>query len=172
MSKTTKPKMIVAVFRDPDDAEAAYDWLVRRGFDEINVLMTEETRAVRFAGEPMGKTGSLAVEGMAVGGAVGTAVGATLAAVVAIGTSVAIPGVGVVAGPLAAALVGAGAGAVTGGLLGALVGWGIPEADAKAYEKVVKEGGVVLGVVPRSDDDARAIEEKFRELHGENISRC
>jgi hypothetical protein len=171
MTTKTKPRMVAAVFRNPDDAEKAYDWLVQQGYDEINVLMTEVTRAERFAGDPMGKAGSKAAEGMGVGGAIGTAVGATLAAIAAIGTSVVLPGM-VVAGPLAAALAGAGAGAIAGGLIGALIGWGIPEAEVRAYEKIVKEGGVVLAVALKSDQDARAVEEKFRELHGENIQSC
>lgn len=170
MTRKKEPKVIAAVFRDPDDAEAAYDWLVRHGHEEINVIMTAETRAVRFADKSMGKEETLAAEGAAVGGIVGTAVGATLAALAAVGTTVALPGLGlVVAGPLVAGLVGAGAGAVTGGLVGALVGWGIPEEDARAYETIVEEGGVVLGVAPRSEEDARAIEAKFRELHGELV---
>src|SRR4051812_42087029 len=101
MTRTTKPRMITAVFRNPNDAEAAFDWLTQRGYDEINVLMTEETRTARYAGKPMEKAGSKAVEGMAVGGAIGTAVGATLAAIAALGTSLVLPGLGlVVAGPL------------------------------------------------------------------------
>lgn len=68
--------------------------------------------------------GSLAVEGMGVGGVIGTAVGATVAAVVAaVGISIIVPGLGlVIAGPIAAAFAGGGAGAVTGGAIGLLTG--------------------------------------------------
>ena len=107
---------------------------------------------------------------MGIGGAIGTAVGATLAAVAAIGTSIMVPGLGlIVAGPLAAALAGAGAGAVTGGLIGALVGMGIPESNAQAYEEALRQGGVVIGVVPHNDEDSKRIKEDFQNLHGENV---
>src|SRR3954452_2599184 len=113
-----KKKMVTAVFRDPVNAQRAHDALRRRGYtdQEINVLMSDKTRSTYFSGQEPGsiKTGSMATEGMGVGGAIGTAVGATLAAIAAIGTSILVPGLGIiVAGPLAAALAGGGAGAVT-----------------------------------------------------------
>ena len=172
-----REKMITAVFRDPVNAQRAHDALRRRGYTdaEINVLMSDKTRSTYFSGQEPGsiKTGSMATEGMGVGGAIGTAVGATLAAVAAIGTNLVLPGLGlVVAGPLAAALAGGGAGAVTGGIIGALVGAGIPEDNAKAYHEALREGGVVLGVVPRNADDAREIEKEFRNLQGEDVCYC
>lgn len=172
-------KMVTAVFRDPANAQRAHEFLRQRGYldDEINVLMSDRTRATYFPKEEPGslKTGSKATEGAAVGGAIGTAVGATLAAVAAIGTTIAIPVLGavyVVAGPLAGALAGAGAGAVTGGLVGALVGWGMTEENAEAYQAALREGGVVIGVAPRNDDDASAIKDEFDKLHGDNVCYC
>src|SRR5262245_35597107 len=106
-----RKKMVTAVFRDRFDAERAFDYLYAKGYtdSEINVLMSDKTRSSFY---PMSKkpedthdAGTLATEGMGVGGAIGTAVGATLAAVAAIGTTLAIPGLGlVVAGPIVAAL--------------------------------------------------------------------
>jgi hypothetical protein len=94
------------------------------------------------------KPGTHAVEGVATEGTIGTVVGATLGAIAAIGTSVLVPGLGVViAGPIVAGLVGGGARAVAGGLVGGLTGFGLPESNA-AYEKVLKVGGVVIGVTP------------------------
>src|SRR4051794_24035510 len=107
--------MVTAVFRDRADAESAYAFLRARGYgnNEINVLMSDKTRSAFLTTadkEDKHEAGSLAAEGMGIGGAVGTAVGATIAAVAAIGTTVAIPGLGlIVAGPLAAALAGGGA---------------------------------------------------------------
>jgi hypothetical protein len=107
---------------------------------------------------------------MAAGGAVGTAVGAGVAALAAIGTSIVIPGLGwVVAGPVFAALAGGGAGAVAGGAVGALIGFGISESNASAYEEALRNGGVVLGVVPRNNDDAKVIQDKFEEQHADNV---
>ena len=90
----------------------------------------------------------------------------------AVGTSVAIPGLGlVVAGPIAAALAGAGAGAAGGGLLGALIGWGIPEERVKHYEEGVKNGGILLGVRPRSEEDADYFEREWKSYNGEQVHR-
>ena len=167
-------KNVIGVFRDRLDAERAFEELRRRGYadDRIHVLMSDQTRKMYYNGEDKDThpVGSHAVEGMGVGGAVGTAVGAALGAVAAVGTTLAIPGLGIViAGPIAAALAGAGAGAATGGLVGALVGYGIPESNAKAYEAVLRDGGIVLGVEPRTDEDSRDIKQVFEDCHGENV---
>ncbi|MDB5860613.1 MAG: hypothetical protein JWQ76_4302, partial [Ramlibacter sp.] len=75
----------------------------------------------------------------------------------------------VIAGPAAAALAGAGAGAAAGGLLGALVGWGIPEERVKHYEQGIKEGGILMGVKPRSEDDARYFSQEWKNSKGEHV---
>ena len=173
-----KQKMVTAVFRDRNDSEQAFDYLYHLGYSdrEINVLMSDKTRSSFFPErkeESKHKAGTKAEEGMGVGGAIGTAVGATLAAVAAIGTTIALPGLGLlIAGPLAAAFAGAGAGAVTGGAIGALVGLGIPEQNAAAYEEALRAGGIAIGVVPRNSEHAKAIKERFTELHGENVCYC
>ena len=162
---------VTAVFRNRFDASAAYDYVMGKGYnrDEVNVMMSNSTREA-FEHEGKHNVGSMATEGVAVGGAIGTAVGATAAAIAAIGTALFVPVVGiVVAGPIAAALAGAGAGAVTGGVLGGLVGLGIPESNAAAYEAALKEGGVVIGVTTRSTEDANDVRHRFEELNGENI---
>jgi hypothetical protein len=48
-------------------------------------------------------------------------------------------------------MAGAGAGGAAGGLIGALIGRGIPEERAKRYETGLREGGIVMGVTPRSE---------------------
>jgi hypothetical protein len=45
-----------------------------------------------------------------------------------------------------AALAGAGIGGTAGGLIGALAGAGIPEYEAKRYEGMVKDGGILVSV--------------------------
>jgi hypothetical protein len=181
-----KSKMVTAIFRDRLNAQGAYDMLRNRGYQdsEINVLMSDKTKAAYLAErtEEQGKVkaGTMAVEGMGVGGAVGTAVGAGLAAgltltgVIAAGTTIILPGLNLlIAGPLAAvALAGGGAGAVAGGVIGALVGAGIPEDNARAYHEALREGGVVLGVVPRSGEEANKIQEEFENFQGEDVCYC
>ena len=77
----------------------------------------------------------------------------------------------VVAGPIAAALAGAGAGGLTGGIIGALVGAGIPEDRAKLYDEDVRNGGIVMGVNPRNDEDAKHLEQEWKKNRGQNIYR-
>jgi hypothetical protein len=166
-------RMMTGLFRDRESAERAYQALEGRGYqrEDLNVLMTDETRKKYFADGSTAKTelGTKALEGAGVGAGVGAVTGGVIAAVVAAAT-IAIPGVGlVVAGPLAAALAGAGAGSVAGGAIGALVGAGIPEERAKQYQTGLSEGGIVLGVKPRSDDDAEYVEREWKNSRGEHI---
>ena len=174
---TANRMMVTAVFLDPVQGQAAYDGLIRRGYraDEINLLMSDATRSSHFPAEKSEPPplASAAAEGMGVGGAIGTAVGATLAAVSAIGMTVVIPGLGLaIAGPVAAALAGGGAGAVTGGIIGGLVGLGIPEPNARAYHDALRDGGVIVGVTPRSGEDAALLKQYFEDLHGGNVCYC
>jgi hypothetical protein len=169
-------RMLTGMFRDRESAERAYNSVTSRGYskDDLNILMSDETRKRHFSSDSGTETelGSKAMEGAGTGAAIGGTVGATLAAIAAIGTSIVLPGLGlVVAGPLAAALAGAGAGGATGGLLGALIGSGIPEERAKEYESGIQQGGIVMGVNPRTDEDAQYFESEWRNHRGENIYR-
>jgi hypothetical protein len=172
---TGSSRMMTGMFRDRESAERAYQSLSSRGYtkDDVNLVMSDDTRKRHF-GEHTADTdlGDKALEGAGAGSAIGGTLGAIVGAVAAIGTSVALPGLGlVIAGPLAAGLAGAGAGGLTGGLLGALVGSGIPEDRAKEYESGVKEGGIVMGVKPRNDEDANYLETEWRNSRGESIYR-
>jgi hypothetical protein len=176
-----KRQMVTAVFRDRLNAERAFDALHSRGYSdaEINVLMSDKTRSTYYSGKSQPGTlqaGNHAGEGLGIGGAIGTAVGATLGAIALIGSTIALPAIGpaglFIAGPLAGALAGGGAGAVAGGLIGVLVGWGIPEDNARAYEVALRDGGVVLGVHPRDDNEAGKIRLEFKNLGGEDVFTC
>lgn len=167
-------RMLSGLFRDRDSADRAYSTLRDRGYedDEINILASDETRDSWFNDDEHADTelGSKALEGTGVGSAVGGTLGAIIGGIAAIGSNVILPGVGlVVAGPLAAALAGAGAGGLTGGLVGALIGSGIPEERAKLYEEGIKDGGMVMGVNPRSDEDAEYFQNHFKENKAEHV---
>lgn len=174
-TRSTRKGMMTGLFRDRESAERAYESLRARGYgqDDVNVLMTDEARTRWFPSEGQATTelGSKALEGAGVGGAIGGTVGALLAVLAATAT-VAVPGIGLLAaGPIAAALAGAGAGGAAGTLIGALVGSGIPEDRAKVYEAGLKGGGIVMGVSPRSDEDATYLEREWRSSRGEHIYR-
>ena len=160
-----KDRLSTGLFTDRTSAERAYDDLVKRGYtaDEINIVMTDEARKRYFpAGTEQTELGNKALEGAGVGGGIGAVAGGTLAAIAAAAT-VAVPGLGlIVAGPIVAALAGAGAGAVAGGAIGALVGAGIPEERIKEYQTGLKEGGIVMGVTPRTSDDEAYFEREWR----------
>ena len=144
--------MLTGLFRDRESAERAYHSLSERGYDkkDVNLVMSDETRKRHFSGDDSAQTelGSKAAEGAGIGGAIGGTLGA-----------------------IAAALAGAGAGGVTGGLLGALIGWGIPEERVKHYESGISEGGILMGVKPRSADDAQYLEEQWKANRGEHVYR-
>jgi hypothetical protein len=167
---------MTGLFHDRESAERAYQGAIERGYskDDVNLVMSEDTRNRHF-GTTAGKEtelGNKAAEGAGVGAGIGGAIGAIAAAVAAVGTSIAIPGLGlVVAGPVAAALAGAGAGGAAGGLVGALVGWGIPEERVKHYEEGIRQGGILMGLKTRSDDDATHLENHWRESRGSDIYR-
>jgi hypothetical protein len=168
------PRMVTGLFNDRDSAERAYNAVTERGYskDDVNLVMSDETHRRYFAGDQSIETelGSKAAEGAGIGAGIGGTLGAIAAGLAAVGTSIALPGLGlVIAGPLAAALAGAGAGGVTGGLLGALIGSGIPEERVKHYEEGIRRGGILMGVNPRSDEDAMHFEQKWRESSGEHV---
>jgi len=176
-TNTSRPRMVTGMFRDRDSAERAYQAVSRRGYnkDEVNLMMSDDARKRYFVDRDKGRDtdlGDKAMEGAGVGSAIGGTLGAVVGAIAAIGTSIALPGLGlVVAGPIAAGLAGAGAGGITGGILGALVGSGIPEDRAKAYESGIKEGNIVMGVTPRSDEDATYFENEWKNSKGEHVYR-
>ena len=173
-SATGRSRMVTGLFRDRESAERAYGSVTTRGYsnDDVNLLMSDETRDKHFVDGKETELGNKALEGAGTGAAIGGTVGATLAAIAAIGTTLALPGLGLlVAGPIAAGLAGAGAGGATGGLIGALIGAGIPEERVKHYEKGLQEGGIVMGVTPRSDEDAEYFEREWKNHRGEEVYR-
>lgn len=176
-TRGAKP-LLTGLFRDRDGAERAWQSISDRGYtrDDVDVVMSDETRERHFVrrgeSEPETELGNKAAEGAGIGGAIGGSLGAIAAAVAAVGTSIALPGLGIViAGPLAAAIAGAGAGAATGGIVGALIGWGIPEERVKQYEGAIRDGGILMAVRPKNDEDASFFENSWKAKGGENVYR-
>ena len=173
MADDRSTQMMTCMFRDRDSAERAYASCLNRGYtkDDLNLLMSEEGRDRHFPkGAATTELGSKASEGAAVGAVAGGGLGALLIGLAAAGF--AVPGLPIIAmGPLAAALTGAGTGGALGALVGALIGRGIPEDRAKLYEQGIKDGGIVFGVTPRTDEDAEYFEREWRGARGEQIYR-
>ena len=132
----TQGYIAVGVFHEPAQARRALEELRQAGYsdDEIGYL------ARASATGPDETTGTFiatsAVEGGLVGGLIGTAVALLL------------PGFGpaIAGGLLAAELGGAALGAAAGGLLGTLISIGIPEEEARHYQKELEAGHTVITV--------------------------
>ncbi len=173
-TKNNRP-LVTGLFPDRASAEAAYGAASTRGYasDDVNLAMSDETRKRHFAtAGTETELGNKAAEGAGIGGAIGGTLGAIAAAIAAVGTSLVLPGLGlVVAGPLAAAIAGAGAGAAGGGLVGALIGWNMPEERVKDYEEGIKNGGILMGVHARNDEDAAYLEDQWKGNKGQNVYR-
>lgn len=172
--KRTDYPVVTRTFHDRESAERAYEEVAARGYsrDDIHVVMTDETRDRLYPDHKdhdheMAHKGNKALKGAGVGGAVGGAIGATALGIIAAASAVAVPALGIViAGPIAGALAGGAAGATAGGITGALVGAGIPEDRAKVHEKEIREGGIVVGVRPRREEDARFFESEWERARG------
>jgi hypothetical protein len=140
-----KNTAVFGIYRTRLSAEQGVDALIGNGFrrEDISVLLPENVGTKDFAHEK----GTKAPEGAATGATAGVAIGGTLGLLAGIG-ALAIPGLGpfIAAGPIMGALAGAGSGGVVGGLIGALVGLGIPEYEARRYEGMVREGGILMSV--------------------------
>lgn len=175
-NKNESGNLLTGSFRDRQSAEQAYNRMKDRGYtdEEINIIMSDDTRKKYFDKDDKKESdfGNKSLEGAGAGSAIGGTIGAAVGIIAAIGTSLAIPGLGlVIAGPIAGGLAGAGAGGLAGGIVGALVGAGIPEDRAKEYERGIKEGNIVMGVRPRSEDDANYLKEDWEQHQGERIYR-
>ncbi|HKQ91993.1 MAG TPA: hypothetical protein VJZ77_14970 [Blastocatellia bacterium] len=167
-----EPQAMTALFKNREDADSAYGWLLKNGYNssDVHLLMSEETRQKYHyaeAAEPE-TTDEETVLGLEAGVVVGGGLGAALGIVAGIGAAVIVPGLGLaVAGPLAASL--AGAGGLVGGALGALYGSSIPEEEAHKLEQKIREGSILISVHAHSDEDAELIESAWRERGGEMV---
>ncbi|WP_413293550.1 quinol:electron acceptor oxidoreductase subunit ActD [Bdellovibrio sp. HCB185ZH] len=139
-------KVVFGIFQTRSQVEQCVEQLRMESFrsEDVSVLMPDKGETAKFAHEKDTK----APEGATIGGGTGALLGGTLGWLVGAGAIATMPILGplVAAGPIMAALAGAGAGAAVGGLAGALVGMGIPEYEAKRYETMVKDGGILLSV--------------------------
>jgi len=164
-----KNRVVYGIYRDRMQAEDAVDKLIHAGFrvEDISILLPENLGTKDFAHEKHSK----APEGTATGATAGGVVGGTLGLLVGIG-ALAIPGLGpfIAAGPIMAALAGVGAGGVVGGVVGALVGVGIPEYEAKRYEGLIKNGGILMSIHCDSSEWVSRAKAFMKETGAEDIS--
>jgi hypothetical protein len=143
---TGSGSLVTGLFPDRESTEAAYNAAQTRGYskDDVNLVMSDETRNRHFSGTTAGKEtelGNKAAEGAGIGAGIGGTVGAIIAGIAAIGTTL------------------------------ALIGWNIPEERVKEYEEGIKNGGILMGVRAKNDEDALHFENEWRQNSGQHIYR-
>src|SRR5262252_6695304 len=157
-----KNTAVFGIYKSSMQAGRAVDRILAAGFsnNDISVLLPATQSSKEFAHEKNTK----APEGTTTGATTGGVVGGTLGLLAGVG-ALAIPGLGpfIAAGPIMGALAGIGAGGVVGGLIGALVGMGIPEYEAKRYEGIVKNGGILLSVHCDNSDWVRRAKDVLKQ---------
>jgi len=161
---TTKSGTVVGVFHDRDYARQAVSLLRRAGFrdDQIGVIARDASDRAVSEGDA---TGTKAEEGAIAGLATGAGLGALWGLGIAAGI---LPGIGpvIAGGTLAAILASAAAGAAAAGIAGALIGAGIPEEEAKEYEREFHSGRTLVVVKAAGREaEARSILDQARAGH-------
>lgn len=177
---TGHPGVVTGLFNSRDGAECGYRSAVELGYEksDINVVMSDATREqflprehradTELSGNVTETTTGSTKLGDELGGPTGGAMGTIAPVLAAAGTLVLIPGIAF-AGPIAVALVAAGAVGLAGGLIGALTNWGIPEDRIHPYESGIRGGGILLGLKPRCDGDARELKRRWKACGAELV---
>ena len=166
MAKNTA---VFGIYRTEVETSKGVEALCESGFrmTDISALIPANSGTKDFKVEMSSKVPEGAVTGAASGGVLGGALG-WLAGIGAL----AIPGIGpfIAAGPIIGALAGLGAGAATGGLVGGLAGLGMPEYEAKRYEGLIKEGGILVSVHCDDSDWVRRAKQILKDTHAADIA--
>ena len=163
-----KNTAVYGIYKNRIDLENAVDVLREAGFrnTDISALLPDNQSNKEFAHQKNTK----APEGTATGATTGAVIGGALGWLAGIG-ALAIPGLGpfIAAGPIMGALGGVGAGGVVGGFIGALVGMGLPEYEAKRYEGMIREGGMLLSVHSDNSDWTKRAKDLLEQTGAQDI---
>lgn len=166
--------IVGGVFRNTDEVLKAIERLRDIGFDSNDIsVMAKDKDIVNEIDDKTdadvidesSKRGSNAGKGLGIGAGTGGVLGGITGLIAEVGL-LTIPGIGVLAaaGPLATTLSGMAIGATGGGLVGALTGAGIPEENAKEYEKYLKNGNILL-LVDIDEKQRDEIQRIFSDSH-------
>jgi hypothetical protein len=163
-----KGTAVFGIFATTGEVEAAIDALQAAGFrsTDISVLVPEK------AGKQETQRGKrMKTRRATAGGVSGAVLGGALGWLAGMGM-IAIPGVGplIAAGPIVSALAGVGIGGTVAGITSALISTGIPEHEAKKYERRVKGGGILMSVQADDEDWAVKARSLLHHTGAEDIS--
>lgn len=166
--ETGEKMTVIGVFRDMTAADRAINELKSLGFTREDISFVTKDRG--FTTADTGGTTGAETKGAGTGAVLGGLGGGALGWLLGVG-ALTIPGVGpiVAAGALAATIAGAAAGAVAGGVVGALVGAGVPENEAKQYEKDVKEGRTLIAVTVYGNEEKDRAKDALHRLGGDRV---
>lgn len=164
-------KTVSGIFHDERSIETVLQELDRRGIDSerVDIMMSDKTRD-RYG--HLAESSKLP-EGASTGALTGGLLGGLLGGLTMAG-SLLIPGLNLlVVGPVVGAIAGGALGSATGGLVGALVGAGIPEYEAKTYEKDLQTEGNVLVIAHVLDDEVNEVKDLFKRFgaHKTDVQR-
>jgi len=150
---------VVGLFADLPAAERGIQALKAAGFAEQQIGVAARDKQQQQ--DLTEGTGAQAAEGAATGAVSGGVLGGVVGLLAGVG-ALAIPGIGpiIAGGAFASTLAGAGIGAAAGGIIGALAGMGVPEEDAKHFERGFQQGGVLVTVT--ADGDVERAREALR----------
>src|SRR2546428_8036681 len=145
---TTDRSTVVGVFEIHSEADAAIHELQRAGFrdDQIGFVVRNEEAAVATVGDKT-EAAAGAAAGAVSGGMIGGVIGAAAALL--------IPGFGpaIAGGILLATFGAAGIGALAGSIIGTLVSIGVPEEEARHYQRELEKGHTIVTVKSKSGYD-------------------
>lgn len=177
----SQTRTVTALFTDRNSADRAYRVATELGYgqDDIDVMMSDETRQRLFPGhstrtelaaDVQSSTPAQSKTAKELGGPTGGTIGTTVPVVAAIGALLLLPGAGLaLAGPIAAAVTAATAAGIAGGVAAALTHWGVPRSRVKDYEDGIRNGGILLGVRPRSQSDSERIVRGWQDNGGRSV---
>lgn len=154
-------KMINGFFKDLLNAEQAYNFAAAAcyGKDEINIVMSEDTLN-KFCGNDKKIINEVNDNDLSI------CENEIASHVLGINTKVPLKELTlVVSGPLAPGLAVAAEEKVVTNLTHALSILEIGEKDFTIFEQAIKNGGILIGVRPRSEIDAQRFEHEWRMMH-------
>ena len=144
----TQDSIAIGVFHDSEQARHAIDELKSAGYSENEIGFLARASATGLEDDTMSSAATGAVEGGILGGVLGAA------------AALLIPGFGpaIAGGILLATFGAAGIGAFAGSIIGTLVSIGVPEEEARHYQRELEKGRTIVTVKANSGyDDVIAI---------------